>query len=123
MSANRTALWTIRIAGIFSILLGIAHWVGVGSVTVELHMLFGVILVAELWVFAALGLRAGTGPALPAAVAAWGVLTLLFGLNQTTMLPGAGHVIVQIAHVLVGLGAIGFGEALAVAIRRASPAD
>ena len=77
------------------------------------------ILVGGLWTLAVLGLRAGTGPALPAVAVGWGILTVLFGLNQATILPGDPHVVVEVGHLLVGLVAIGIGEALGARMGRA----
>ena len=122
MTARLAAQWTVRIAGLIALLLGILHWIGSGGGIVGLHMLVGVILVAGLWTLAALGLRAGTGPVLPAVAAAWGIATVLFGVTQERILPGDGHVVVQVAHLLVGVGAIGIGEALGARIGRASAA-
>jgi hypothetical protein len=118
MIALEPARWTVRIAGLVALTLGILVWVGDGGGIVPLHMLTGVVLVVGLVVLAVLGLRAGTGPVLPAVAIAWGLLTVVFGLNQATILPGDMHVVVQVAHLLVGIGAIGIGEALATRIGR-----
>ncbi len=112
MTAQLAAQWTVRIAGLVAVLLGIFLWIGGGGGIAPLHMLVGVILVAGLWVLAALALRSGTRPALPAVAFAWGLVVIVFGLNQQTILPGDGHVVVQAAHLVVGLVAIGIGEAL-----------
>lgn len=119
MTARLFAQWAVRIAGLVAILLGILLWVGGADAIVPLHMLVGIVLVAGLWTLAALGLMAGTGPALPAVAVGWGILTVLFGLNQETILPGDQHVVVEVAHLLVGLVAIGIGEALGARIGRA----
>jgi hypothetical protein len=74
-------------------------------------MLVGVVLVAGLWVLAVLGLRAGPGPGLPAIAFAWGILVVLFGINQASILPGGMHLVVEVAHLLIGIVAIGIGEA------------
>jgi len=121
MTAPAAAQWTVRIAGLIAIVLGIVVWVG-GSGIVPLHMLVGIVLVTALWTLGILGLRAGTGPVLPAIAFAWGVVVVLLGLNQATILTGDGHVIVQVAHLLVGIVAIGIGEALGARIRRVATA-
>jgi len=118
MTARLAAQWTIRIAGLIALLLGILLWIGGGGGIYPLHLLVGVILVGGLWTLAVLGLRAGAGPALPAVAVGWGILTVLFGLNQATLLPGDQHVVVEVAHLLVGLVAIGIGEALGARIAR-----
>jgi uncharacterized membrane protein YhiD involved in acid resistance len=119
MNALTAAAWTVRIAGLAAVVLGIVTWIGGGKGLVPLHMLVGVILVAGLWVLAALGLRAGTGPVLPAVAFAWGLLVVLFGLNQATILPGDTHLVVEVAHLLVGIVAIGIGEAFGIRTGRA----
>ncbi len=117
MTANNAAQWTVRTAGLIALVLGLVIWVGAPGAIYPLHMLIGVILVAGLWVLAVLGLRAGTGPVLPALAVAWGVFTVFFGLNQVSILP-ANQVVVEVAHLLVGIVAIGIGEALGARIRR-----
>jgi hypothetical protein len=112
MTAQLAAQWTVRIAGLVAILLGILLWIGGGGGIAPLHMLVGVIVVAGLWALAFLALRSGARPALPAVAFAWGLVVILFGLNQQTILAGDGHVVVQVGHLLVGLVAIGLGEAL-----------
>ena len=117
MTATNAAQWTVRAAGLIALVLGLVIWVGAPGAIYPLHMLIGVILVTGLWVLAVLGLRAGTGPVLPAVAVAWGVFTVFFGLNQVSILPD-NQVVVEIAHLLVGIVAIGIGEALGARIRR-----
>jgi hypothetical protein len=122
MTAPAAAQWTVRVAGLIAIVLGIILWISGGGGIVPLHMLVGIVLVAALWTLAVLGLRAGTGPMLPAIAFAWGIVVVLFGLNQATILPGDMHVVVEVAHLLVGIVAIGIGEALGARIRSVAAA-
>jgi hypothetical protein len=71
-----------------------------------------------------LAIQAGARPALPAIAIAWGVLAAAFGLAQAQILPGDDvHVVIQVAHLVVGLVAIGLAEALgAAATRTGAPA-
>ncbi len=117
MTATNAAQWTVRIAGLITLVLGLVIWVGAPGVAYPVHMLLGVILTAGLWALAILGIRAGTGPALPAVAVAWSVLMVLFGLNQVQVLP-ENQALVEVAHLLVGIVAIGIGEALGARIRR-----
>jgi hypothetical protein len=117
MTATNAAQWTVRTAGLIALVLGLIIWVGAPGALYPLHMLVGVILVAGLWVLAVLGLRAGTGPVLPAVAIGWGILTVLFGLNQVQILPD-NQTLVEVAHLIVGIVAIGIGEALGARIRR-----
>ena len=75
-------------------------------------MLIGIGLVLALWATAVLALRAGVRPILPVVAMAWGVLIFVFGMTQAQILPGSGHLVVEVAHLLVGIVAIGLGEAL-----------
>jgi hypothetical protein len=120
MTSTAAALWTSRISGLVALLLGLLQWVGGGGGIVPLHMLAGVVLVAALVTLAGLGLRGGAGPALPAVAVGWAVFVLVFGLNHATILPGEMHVVVEVLHLLVGLAAVGIGEALGARIRRAA---
>ena len=43
----------------------------------------------------------------------WGVVTLALGPGQTQLLVGESHWVVQVAHLLIGLGAIALGAVLA----------
>lgn len=118
MNALTAAGWTVRVTGLALIALGLLLWADVGSGVRSIHMLIGMVLVVALAAAALLVLRAGARPILPAIAVAWGLLTIAFGLTQAQLLPGDLHVVVQVAHLVVGLVAIGVGEALAAAGRR-----
>jgi hypothetical protein len=118
MTVLQAARWSVRVAGLVALLLGLLLWTGGGGGVRPLHMLVGIILVAGLWVVAALGLRSGVGPVLPAVALAWGGVAILFGLNQASILPGDTHVLVKVAHLVVGLVAIGISEALGAQVGR-----
>lgn len=118
MNALTAAGWTVRVTGLALIALGLLIWADVGGAVTPIHMLIGIVLVVALAAAAALALRAGVKPILPAIAVAWGLLTIAFGLTQARLLPGDLHLVVEVAHLLVGLVAIGLGEALAAAGRR-----
>jgi hypothetical protein len=72
---------------------------------------------------AALAFQAGTRPALPGIAIAWGILTIAFGLAQAQILPDAGeHLVVEVAHLFVGLVAIGLAEAVGAITTRSGAA-
>lgn len=118
MNALTAAGWIVRVTGLALIALGLMIWVDAVAGLRSIHMLIGIVLVVALAAAAALALRAGAKPILPAVAFAWGFLTIAFGLTQAQILPGDLHLVVQVAHLLVGLVAIGLGEALAAAGRR-----
>lgn len=119
MTATAAAQWTVRIAGLVTLVLGLVIWVGAPGMVYPLHVLLGLVLTGGLWALAILGLRAGTGPILPVVAVAWSVLMVLFGLSQTQILPES-QALVEGVHLLVGIVAMGIGEALATRIRRAA---
>lgn len=112
----------VRIAGTLTLLLGLAIWADLLPVLVPIHMLLGLVLVIGLASAALAGRRAGVGNGLAATAIAWAVLTLVFGLNQQTILPGEGHVVVEVAHLVVGLVAIALGEMIAARAARGGSA-
>lgn len=118
MNARTAAGWTVRATGLALLALGLLIWADSGGGVRSIHMLIGIVLVVALAAAAALAVRAGARPILPAIAVAWGLLTIAFGLAQAQLLPGDLHLVVEVAHLVVGLVAIGLGEALAAAGRR-----
>lgn len=113
MTAFSAARMTVRAVGLAMLVPGVVVWTGDAAALVAVHMLLGIVLVLALWAVAVLALQAGTRPALPAIAIAWGLLMAAFGLVQAQILPGDGlHIVIQVAHLAVGLIAIGLGEAL-----------
>jgi hypothetical protein len=115
MNALTAAGWTVRVTGLVLIVLGLLLWAGVATAIKPIHMLIGIVLVVALWTTAVLALRAGARPVLPVIALAWGLLLVVFGMSQESILPGTGHLGVQVAHLLAGIVAIGLGEALVAA--------
>jgi hypothetical protein len=119
MTFSKVLDYIIRICGLAALLLGLLFWSGRFYEFVNVHMTLGVVVVISLWVLALLSFRkrsASTG--LIAAATAWGLVTLLLGMGQTHILVGDYHALVQIAHLLMGLGAIGFGAVLSKSLKR-----
>jgi len=114
--------WTIRVTGLALVALGLVLWTGVAPGLQPIHMLLGIVLVAALVAGAVIVLGMGARPILPAIAIAWGLLTVALGLAQAQLLAGDGHVVVQVTHLLVGVVAIGLGEALVSAGRRGATA-
>jgi hypothetical protein len=52
-------------------------------------------------------------PRLVAVAAVWGLLVVIVGLTQTSLLTGSLHWLVQVIHLLLGIGLIGLAERLA----------
>lgn len=117
-AATTIAQTLVRISGATLIVLGVAFWTGHLQGLIPLHELLGFLLVFSLWTLAAIAARTGVSPRFVVAAALWGLLLPVFGLTQTRLLPGNFHWLIQVLHLLVGLGAIGQSENLAARIRR-----
>ena len=119
MTTFSAARMAVRVVGLAMLILGLVVWTGSAAGLVPVHMLLGIVLVLALWAVAVLALQAGVRPVLPAIAIAWGVLMAAFGMTQAQLLPDDSlHVVIQVAHLVVGLVAIGLAEALGAAATR-----
>ena len=111
----------VRLSGLTLIVLGMLFWTGHALTLIPVHMLVGFVLVLSLWALAVLAARAGVHPGLVILAMLWGGLVPVLGLTQDRLLPGDAHWMIQVLHLLVGLGAIGQAEGLAARIRGRQP--
>ena len=110
--------WLIRITGLFQLIIGVIFWVNQDDNLVPFHILIGVILVLSLWIMALLAARAGVSWKMTGLSFVWGLVVVILGLTQTQILPGNLHWLIEVLHLLLGLGAIGLGEGLSARIKR-----
>jgi hypothetical protein len=103
----------IRVLGVVQLLLGILFWTGNALGLVDLHQFIGIVLVLALWTQAALAHRAGVPGGLVAGAAVYGLIVPIVGLTQRELLPGSAHWVIQVIHLLLGIGLIGLAETLA----------
>jgi len=121
MNWTKVAQNVIRICGVVLIVLGIAIWTGRADQLKDLHKLFGLVIVFALWVLAFIAARAGVPARLVVPAVAWGLIAPVLGLAQESLLTGGWHWVIQVIHLIIGLGVIGWGERLGSAIRHAAP--
>jgi hypothetical protein len=108
----------IRAAFVVQLALGLAFWTGNALGLVDLHQLIGILIVLGLWTQAVLAARAGVQPGMVAAAAAvWGLVVIVVGLTQRDLLPGSAHVVIEVLHLLLGIGAVGLAERLATSAK------
>jgi hypothetical protein len=113
-----TAQWLVRICGVLALILGLLLWVGdLPPSLIPVHMLLGV-LVLGLWLLAAVSSQMGIPAGMVAGAAIMGLIVLLLGFNQTSLLPGGAHWVIQALHLLVGMLAVGTGEMIGGRLRR-----
>jgi hypothetical protein len=108
----------VRITGVLLLILGLLIWTEGASNLIMIHMLLGVILVISMWVLAGVSTQAGVSIGLAASVAIAGLIVLVLGMTQQSVLPGSSHWIVQIVHLLVGMLAVGSAEAIGGRLKR-----
>jgi hypothetical protein len=109
---------TIRVSGLLLILLGLAIWTGRADQVTPIHELLGLVLVLALWTLSFFAARAGVPIGWVVLAVAWGLATPILGLTQQGLITGDWHWTIQVLHLLIGLGAIGQGENLAVRMRQ-----
>ena len=103
----------IRVLGVVQLALGILFWTGNALGLVDLHQLIGILLVLALWTQAALAHRAGVPAGLVAGAAVLGLLVPIVGLTQRELLPGSANWVIQVVHLLLGIGLLAMAESLA----------
>jgi hypothetical protein len=109
-----TLQWLIRVCAVVQITLGGLFWTGNAYALLPLHMLTGIVLVLGLWVQSGLAARAGLGWPVLVLAFVWGVIVVGLGMTQDSLLTGDLHWLIKVVHLLVGLGAVGQAESLAV---------
>ena len=103
----------IRVVGVVQLALGMVFWTGNALGLVDLHQLLGILLVLALWTQAALAHRAGVPAGLVAGAAVLGLLVPIVGLTQRDLLAGSAHWVIQVIHLLLGIGLLALAENLA----------
>ena len=111
----------VRLSGAIQIILGVLFWTGNALSLLPVHIFFGSVLVLSLWTLAILAARAGVQPGLVALALVWGLVLPILGLTQGRLLVGPEHWVIQVVHLLLGIGAIGQAESLARRIKQARP--
>lgn len=119
MSVTKALDYTIRVAGLAALAIGLLLWSGRLYEYLHVHMGLGVLVVVALWGLAAMCFRKATASfGLIVAAIIWGLVTLVLGNGQTQILVGDYHWIVQTAHLVMGVGSIAFGAILSKSLGR-----
>lgn len=120
LAIARPLVMLVRLTGLLAVLLGVLIWVGMGAALVSIHMLVGIVFVVCLGVLGGLGATAGARAGSSLGAVALALVVLVVGLSQGGWLPGANHWIVQVSHLVLGVAAIGVGEMVGAALKRAA---
>jgi hypothetical protein len=111
------ALYTMRIAGVAAVALGLAFWSGQLRSLLPIHMALGLAMVLALWVMSVVALMRGGFQSRAVVLFILGLAILALGVAQTGLLPGPQHWVVRAVHLLLGVIAIRQGEVLARRLR------
>lgn len=117
-TATTAALMLIRLSGLVALVLGGMLFSSHPTALVPVHMLVGLVLVLSLWALSGMAASAGVSFGLVAAAVLWGLIVPVLGMAQLKLMPGSNHWVIQVVHLLFGLGAMGLGEALGGRLKR-----
>ena len=104
--------WIIRLVGLAALVLGIVLWTGNGYAYLRLHMWLGFVITFVLLLLVVISLVSRIGPVLPLLALVWAVVLPVVGIAQLRIVLGPNHWVIQVVHLILGLGAIGFAETL-----------
>lgn len=117
-----TARALLGISGVALLLLGIAFWTGHALALIPLHMILGGVLMLSLWILVAISFYMRVALRLGIVVVVWSLAVALLGMTHAHLLPGYGHWVIQVLHLLIGIAAMGLGGVLATRLSsRATP--
>ena len=118
----RIASIVLRIGGALAVILGILFWSGNALNLVPIHMLLGLLVVLSLWIVG-IGQAFSSGGSWPLAGGALllGLLVIVVGMTQSSLLVGPFHWVIQVVHLLLGILAVGIGQIAAARWRKGRP--
>jgi hypothetical protein len=104
----------VRATGTVMLILGLLYWGGVDPShnLIKIHILMGGLLVLSLWGLAFLAVRTRVSTGLVVLTFAWSLVLPTLGLTQAKFLISPAHWVVQVFHLLVGIGVLGQAEIL-----------
>jgi len=107
----RIASIALSFAGLLALILGLLVWANHGLNLIQMHMLLGLLAVGALWVIG-IGQTFSKGGSWLIAVCALvvGAAMIIIGLNQSALMLGPFHWVIQILHLVLGLLVIGMGH-------------
>jgi hypothetical protein len=107
----RIASIVLRLCGALALILGILFWSGNTLNLIPIHMLLGLLVVLSLWIVG-IGQAFSSGGSWPLAGGALllGLLVIVVGMTQSSLLVGPFHWVIQVVHLLLGILAVGIGQ-------------
>ena len=118
----KTLQWIVRIAWVIAVLLGLSFWTGRALAPVSVHMTFGGLVALSLAILSILAMTHRVRPPVAAIALLWAIATVVVGTVQDWWVGAGSHVLIEVVHLVLGVGAIGLAEMLAAGLRRSSAA-
>src|SRR5215211_2693348 len=114
----RIASIVLRVCGALALILGSLFWTGNALNLISIHMLLGILVVLSLWVIG-VGQAFSSGGSWPLAASALlvGLLVMVVGMTQSSLMTGSFHWVIQVIHLLLGVLAVGLGQISAARAR------
>ena len=116
--------WILRVAGTIVLVLGLLIWTLQLNI-LSIHITFGIIVTLTLLVISILATFARGLRVLGIIGMIYAFVIPLLGLNQVRLLVGDQHWLIQVLHLLVGIGALALGETISrryLRLKQAQPA-
>src|SRR5258708_6879322 len=98
--------WILRLAGLGALVLGLLIWTLQLDAVISLHMLFGLAVTLTLLVISLLAIFTRGIRLLGLIGVVYAFVLPVFGMNQVLLVVGSLHWLIQVAHLLVGIGAM-----------------
>ena len=105
MTVVRIVQWIAGIAGLGALALGLLFWIAHIDL-LNIHMLLGLTVALALLVLSIVMVATRGMRLLGAIGIVYAFILPVFGLTQSGILTGSTHWLIQVAHLLVGLGAL-----------------
>jgi hypothetical protein len=109
----------IRVLWVVNIVLGILFATGNLAGLVMLHETLGLVIAICLPILSVMAMVRARAVGLGVAGIIVAILLPVVGMGQVDVLPGNGHWVVEVVHVLVAIAAIALAEMLGIRYRRA----
>jgi len=118
---SRIASIVLRVCGTLAVILGLLFWSGTALNLLPIHMLLGVVVVLSLWIVGITQAfsRGGNWP-LALGALLLGLLVIVVGMTQSSLMVGPFHWVIQVVHLLLGILAVGIGQIAAARWRNRS---
>ena len=115
----RIASIVLRVCGALAVILGLLFWSGNALNLIPIHMLLGLLVVLSLWIVGITqAFSSGGSWPLAGGTLLLGLLVIVVGMTQSSLMVGPFHWVIQVVHLLLGILAVGIGQIAAARGRK-----